>query len=219
MVMDKEIVRKIIHVLAAVAAAPFLLFFDLTTGILVALAGLGIIWTIWYLEERGRKLKGPARKGQEMLAKTMENAMRPEERFPWASFYFVAGLIAVASASQLLEVPLSVAFAAYAVLGVGDAGSALIGKAYGAMPIPWNPKKSWEGTGAGIGAAYPWAVLLATAFYAYFNQPFPSHLYWIIMVGTLVGMLAETLPGEDNLTIPVASWATMAALGALIGLF
>lgn len=217
MAIDKELFRKAIHALAAVAAAPFLLFFDIITGVLVAIAGLGVITVIWLMEKRGRQLKGPAGKGQEMLAKTMENAMRPEETYPWASVYFVAGLIVVGVASELLNIPLSIAFAAYAILGIGDSASALIGKAYGSIQIPWNQKKSWEGTGAGIGAAYPWALMLATVFYVYWDQTFPLHLYWILLVGTVAGMLAETVGGEDNFTIPVVSWGVMAALASWVG--
>lgn len=217
--MEREIKRKILHAAAAIAAVPFLLLFDLVIGILVAIAGLVVITITWHLEDRGRELKGPAGQGQRMLAKTMEQTMRPEETFPWAPFYFVGGLIALAVASEWTGAPLSIAFAAYAVLGIGDAASALIGKAYGSLEIPWNREKTWEGTGAGIGAAYPWALMLATVFYVVEDVTFPVHLYWIILVGTIAGMLVETLWGEDNATIPIASWITMAALAWWVGIF
>ncbi len=216
--MDREIKRKIVHTAAALAAVPFLLFLDLLWGWIVAGAGLALITFVWYLEQRGQELRGPARQGQQVLAKTMENTMRPEERFPWAPFYFVGGLVVVATASEFLGIPLSIVFAAYAVLGIGDAASALIGKAYGSLEIPWNREKSWEGTGAGLGSAYPWALLLASIYYVWEGTTFPAHLYWVILAGSMVGMLVETLPGEDNLTIPVASWGTMSALAWAIGL-
>lgn len=222
--MDREVKRKILHVAAAILAVPFLLF-DLTVGILVALTGLAVITLIWFLEDRGRELKGPAAQGQRALARTMEETMRPEETFPWAPFYFVGGLIALGVGSELLSAPLSLAFAAYAILGIGDAASALIGKAYGSLEIPWNREKSWEGTGAGVGAAYPWALMLANVYHLWLDRPpvtgevsFPLHLVWIIFIGTLVGMLAETLDGEDNLTIPVASWLAMVALAWTVGI-
>ncbi len=217
--MDREIKRKILHAVAAIAAVPFLLLFELVIGILVALAGLVVIIITWHLEDRGRELKGPAGQGQRMVAKTMEQTMRPEETFPWAPFYFVGALVALAVASEWTGAPLSIAFAAYAVLGIGDAASALIGKAYGSLKIPWNRDKTWEGTGAGIGAAYPWALMLATVFYVVEDVTFPVHLYWIILVGTIAGMLVETLWGEDNATIPIASWITMAALAWWVGIF
>lgn len=210
--MDREIKRKILHTAAALAAVPFLLFLDLVWGWIIAGIGLATITVVWHLEQRGQELRGPAGQGQQVLAKTMENTMRPEERFPWAPFYFVGGLVVVATASHFLGIPLSIVFAAYAVLGIGDAASALIGKAYGSLEIPWNPEKSWEGTGAGLGSAYPWALFLASIYYVWEGTTFPAHFYWIILAGSIVGMFVETLPGEDNLTIPVASWGTMSAL-------
>lgn len=216
--MDREIKRKILHATAALAAVPFLLFLDILWGWIIAGIGLATITVVWYLEQRGQELRGPAGQGQQMLAKTMENTMRPEERFPWAPFYFVGGLVLVATASQFLGVQLSIVFAAYAVLGIGDAASALIGKAYGSLEIPWNREKTWEGTGAGLGSAYPWALFLASIYYVWEGTPFPAHLYWIILAGSIVGMLVETLPGEDNLTIPVASWSVMAGLMWAVGL-
>jgi dolichol kinase len=224
--MDREVKRKILHATAAILAVPFLLLFDLVVGIGVALAGLVAIALVWRLESRGERLEGPAGQGQDAIAKAMDETMRPEESFPWAPFYFVGGLIALAVASELLQAPLSLAFAAYAILGIGDAVSALIGKAYGSLPIPWNREKSLEGTGAGLAAAYPWALMLGSVYHLWLAQPsltgsfvFPLHLVWIVLAGTIVGMLVETLGGEDNLTIPVASWIAMAGLAYSIGLF
>lgn len=216
--MDREFKRKIVHTVAAVAAVPFLLFLPVWAGIVLTIIGLGVIAVVWRLEGRGEQVKGPAGQGQHLIARALENTMRPEERFPWAPFYFMAGLLGVATISEVADLPLSIAFAAYAVLGIGDTASALIGKAYGSLEIPWNPKKSWEGTGAGIGAAYPWAILLATTFYAWTDAIFPPHMYWVILVGTVVGMLVETLPGEDNFTIPFSSWVAMVLLAWPVGL-
>lgn len=223
--MDLEVKRKILHATAAILAVPFLLLFEIVIGIAVALVGLALILLVWYLEDRGEELEGAVGEGQRALARTMEETMRPEERFPWAPFYFVGGLILVALLTSAFEAPLSLAFAAYAILGIGDAVSALIGKAYGSIPIPWNRDKSLEGTGAGLAAAYPWALMLANVYHLPFDHPsftgevtLPLHLVWIVFVGSLVGMLAETFPGEDNLTIPLTSWFAMVGLGALVGL-
>ncbi|PSG96917.1 hypothetical protein BRD56_08160 [Thermoplasmatales archaeon SW_10_69_26] len=223
--MDLEVKRKILHASAAVLAVPFLLLFDLLVGVLVALLGLALITLVWYLDDRGEQLEGPVGEGQRALARTMDETMRPEEDFPRAPFYFVGGLILVAVLGDALTVPLSIAFAAYAILGIGDAASALIGKAYGSIPIPWNPDKSLEGTGAGLGAAYPWALMLANVYHLPFDRPsftgevtLPLHLIWIVLLGTIVGMLVETLPGEDNLTVPLVSWGAMAGLAYLVGL-
>lgn len=231
--MEREVKRKIVHAAAAILAVPFLLLFELVVGIVVCVVGLAVITLVWHLEDREKELKGPAAHGQRAVAKTMDETMRPEETFPWAPFYFVGGLLALAIASELLAVPLSLAFASYAILGIGDAASALIGKAYGSLEIPWNPEKTWEGTAAGIAASYPWALMLAGVYHLWLaglndfwlagpnlddTLSFPLHLVWIVAVGTLAGMLVETVGGEDNLTIPIASWVTMAALAWTVGL-
>lgn len=222
--MEREVKRKILHATAAILAVPFLLLFELLIGVLVALAGLGLIALIWHLEDRGQEIKGPAGHGQRVLAKTMGETMRPEETFPWAPFYFVAGLLAVAVGSKALGVPLSLAFAAYAVLGIGDAASSLIGRAYGSLSVPWNREMTWEGTAAGIVAAYPWALMLAGVYHLWIASPelgeslrFPLHLTWIVFAGTVAGMLAETVDGEDNLIIPIVSWIAMALLAWAVG--
>jgi len=222
--VKREVKRKVLHAAAAVLAVPFLLLFPLAIGVAVCAVGLAVITVVWYLEDRGRELKGPAAHGQRAVARTMDETMRAEESFPWASFWFVGGLVALAVASDLLAVPLSLTFAAYAILGIGDAASALIGKAYGSIDVPWNRDKSLEGTGAGIGAAYPWALMLAGVYHLWIEAPeltgalrYPLHLVWIVLVGTVVGMLVETLGGEDNFTVPVASWLAMAGLAALAG--
>lgn len=223
--MDREVKRKIIHAAAAILAVPFLLLFRLIIGIVVALIGLGLIALIWHLEDRGQEIGGPAGHGQRVLAKTMGETMRPEETFPWAPFYFVGGLVAVAIGSKALGIPLSLAFAAYAVLGIGDAASSLIGRAYGSLSVPWNEAMSWEGTAAGIAAAYPWALMLAGVYHLWIASPdigdslrFPLHLVWIVFVGTVAGMLAETVDGEDNLIIPIVSWTAMALAAWSVGL-
>lgn len=222
--MDREVKRKVLHATAAILAVPFLLLFDLVIGIILAIIGLALIALIWYLEDHERELKGPAGHGQRALAKAMDETMRPEEAFPWAPYYFVSGLLAVAIASEVLAVPLSLAFAAYAVLGIGDAASALIGRAYGSIPIPWSPNMTLEGTAAGITAAYPWALMLAGVYHLWIEAPqidealpFPVHLTWIVLAGTVAGMLAETIEFEDNLTVPVVSWATMSMLAWIVG--
>lgn len=224
--MDFEVRRKIIHAVAAIAAVPFLLLFNWVTATILAVLGLAGLTLLWYLDRRGQELSGPVGQGQRALTRTMNQAMRPEEDFPWASFYFVGGLLAVAIGSRAFEVPLSLAFAAYANLGMGDSTSALIGKAYGSLEIPWNRDKSWEGTGAGLAAAFPWALMLAGVYHLWLIAPsavgggviVPFHLIWIVFVGSVVAMLVETLGGEDNLTIPLVSWAVMAVLARLVGL-
>jgi len=215
--MDREIKRKIWHAATAILAVPLLLIFPLWLGLLLALAALCVIWLVWRLERRGQRMRGAAGQGQELVARALEHALRPHEDFPWASVYFIAGLLVVAGLTEILTVPLSLAFAAYAFLGVGDTASALIGKAYGTLRIPWNRAKTWEGTGAGVATAYPWALMLAAFYYLAIGGAVPSAIYWVLAVGVVVAMLVETLPGEDNFMIPVSSWGAMLLVGPATG--
>jgi dolichol kinase len=49
-------------------------------------------------------------------------------------------LAIIATAHQFAGLSWAVAFAAYAILGVGDAASALVGVAYGRHKLPWNAR-------------------------------------------------------------------------------
>ena len=113
----------------------------------------------------------------------------------------------------------SVAFAAYAILGVGDAASALVGVAYGRTKLPWNARKSVEGTCAGGVAGFLGGVVLGAAPILFAGALVPPVFLAIVLVGAVAGALAETIPRvEDNFVVPLASAAVMFVLARAAGL-
>ena len=101
---------------------------------------------------------------------------------------------------------LELAAVAWAILAFGDGFSTLSGRAAPIRPLPWNPAKSWGGfiaflvTGAiaGIGIAMLYGG--------------PSIL--VVLVAVAISAIVESLPTgiDDNVTIPLAAGATLAAL-------
>lgn len=85
--------------------------------------------------------------------------------------------------------------AAIIVLALGDAASTLVGISFGRHRIFYNKKKSFEGSVAGVAAAFLGVVAL-TSF-----SPLTA------LAAALTGMLVESLPLgiDDNLTVPLAA--------------
>lgn len=214
-----EIRRKAFHVLGAVVAVPATLFLPRTVA--VGLAALGVALVVGaelVLQRRLPKIEPMHSFFTEPVARALVDTRRAGEGFPWSPIMFLGSLVVCALGSDGLGLPLAYAVAAYGILGVGDAASALIGVAYGRRALPWNRRKSWEGTAAGFLGGFAAAALFAASYYAFAHTPMPFAFLPIALAGALVGALVETLPGvQDNLAVPVGAWGTMAALGIAFG--
>lgn len=90
-----------------------------------------------------------------------------------------------------------IAFAAIAILTVGDSVAAIVGAIFGKATLQINYKKSVEGTLSGFVAAFLAAMLFVSPIVAF--------------VGAFVGMMMEALPipADDNLTIPISAAIAM----------
>ncbi len=100
---------------------------------------------------------------------------------------------------------LEVAAAAWGILAFGDGMASVAGMALGREKLPWNPRKSWVGTGAYVicGALAAAALLLWTA-------PGRYSLAFALAAGfgaALLAALLESLPQglDDNLGVPLVS--------------
>lgn len=214
-----EMRRKAFHVVGAIVAVPATLF--LPRPLAVGVAALGVFLVVGaelVLQRRLPRIEPMHSLFTEPVARALVDTRRAGEGFPWSPIMFFASLVVCALGSDALALPLAYAFAAYGILGVGDAASALIGVAYGRRPLPWNARKSWEGTTAGFVGGFVAAVLFAASYYAYVAAPMPVLFLALALAGALVGAFLESLPGvQDNLAVPVGAWATMAALGLAFG--
>ena len=128
----------------------------------------------------------------------------------------------------VLIFPLPIAAAGWAVLGIGDAASNVIGRRLGRGRLPWNRRRSWAGTAAFVVFAAPAAAALlawvwpnGTASPLGVGWPFAvadariESIAPAAIAGAVVGAAAESLGGvDDNVTIPIA--ASLAAWIMLI---
>ncbi|HLE96272.1 MAG TPA: hypothetical protein VI997_02790, partial [Candidatus Thermoplasmatota archaeon] len=170
------------------------------------------------LERRLPKIEPMHTLVTEPIGRAIVETRRAGERYPWAPVLFIVSLVVCAVATKALGLPLAYAFAAYGILGVGDAASALIGIAYGKRKLPWNRRKTIEGTTAGLAGGFASAVLFAAADYAFRGDVLPAAFLAVALAGAVVGAALETLPGvQDNLVVPMGSWAVMVGLGVALG--
>jgi uncharacterized protein (TIGR00297 family) len=108
-----------------------------------------------------------------------------------------------------------IAAAAWSILACGDGAATLVGRAAGRHALPWNPRKTWEGTLAFVTAAAPAAV-----FFLWWTAPAvtPAPPAWFILAAPVAAAaaaaLAESIPIEldDNITVPLVAGATFWAL-------
>lgn len=202
----KELVRKSWHVIAGLLAVPFVLYTGLGFTTLFASATVLTVIALEVLATRGL--------GIPFFTEQLLRTRRPGETFSWAALTFVTTGIVL-----LWLTPTPVAFAAIALLGLGDGFSALIGLRYGRHKLPWNRRKSWEGSLAGLAAGFLGAVVLTAWYFLDRGEAYPPPFVWIVLAGAVAAMAAESTPDQqDNLTVPLAAGLVMGVLWPALGL-
>lgn len=212
-----EMRRKVLHVLTAIVAVPMLLLLPFYYALGLALIGIIVVSLTWAIERKRLppEFKGPL---HEPLAEVLHKTRRPNEDFPWSPVLYTLSLIIIGVAHQFFGLSWAIAFAAYAILGIGDAASALVGVAYGRAKLLWNRKKSAEGTLAGLAAGFLAGIVMASIPYVFVGSPVPPLLLPVVIVGATAGALAETIPDvEDNFVVPLAAAAAMWGAATLLG--
>lgn len=213
-----ELRRKALHVTTAVVSVPLLLFVPLVPLLVLSAMGIVAITMTWAIERRrvSRRFAGPL---HDELAHVLAATRRPNEDYPWSPVLYTVSLAVIALAHAFLGLSWALAFAAYAILGLGDAASALVGVAYGRRRLPWNRRKSVEGTTAGLAAGFLAGSFMGALPYAVAGMPVPPLFYGVVLTGAAAGALAETLPRvEDNLVVPLAAAGAMFVVAAAVGL-
>lgn len=133
---------------------------------------------------------------------------RPHEHERGASVGIILYPLAVLLLILIFWQRLEVAAAAWGILAFGDGMASVAGMALGRRKLPWNPRKSWIGSGAYVlfgglaaaallvwtapaqGRAYDWAFALAVGF-----------------ATALLSAALESLPQglDDNIGVPLVS--------------
>lgn len=212
-----EMRRKVLHVLTAVLAVPALLLLPFWISLALAVTGIVVITLTWGIERKRipPELKGPL---HDELAEVLHKTRRPHEDYPWSPVLYTLSLIIIGVAHEFLGLSWAIAFAAYAILGIGDAASALVGVAYGRTKLAWNRKKSAEGTLAGLVAGLLAGVVMASIPYAFAGLAVPLLILPVVVIGATAGALAETIPHvEDNFVVPLAAAAAMWGAATALG--
>lgn len=203
-----EIIRKGWHMASGLAVTPVVLYTNIEYGTVVAVAATFFVLSIETLSLFfGIRLP--------FWTRQLERVRRPHEQFSWASIGFLLTLVVL-----VWIAPLPVALAAAGMLAFGDGFSALVGRAIGRTRIPWNPRKTWEGSFAGFLAGLGGAYVLVAWYSSHTGQTYASTLLVVVFtVGSFFAMLAESLPvGQDNVTVPASAGGSMLAVWALLGL-
>jgi dolichol kinase len=174
--MEKETERQLFHILIGFAAIAMLMV--LGRGFTLAAVFFTIITGMMLINLRLLGHRIPLVRWFE------EKFERPDAPLPgWGSACYAAGaLIALVYLQDIQQIA-----SVIVILGIGDGISTIAGK-HGKIRLPHNPKKTLEGS---------IAMVVASMSAYYFIGP-------LIIPLALIGALAESLPLEDNLTIPVS---------------
>lgn len=145
----KEGWRKAIHIPTAILAPIVVFLFGYTGAEVLCISALAYIFITGYFEKR-HNIKMP------LSSEAFEMASRGKElEFPLAQTLFLIAVLAIA-----IFLPFSLTFAALGVLGLGDGAAALGGMMFGRHKLPYNRKKSLEGTLIGTLVGFAGALLL-----------------------------------------------------------
>ena len=203
-----EWIRKGWHMATGLAVTPLILYTNLNYATIVGLAATFFVLTIELLSLAfGIRLP--------FWTQQLERVRRPTELFSWASIGFLLTVIVL-----VWITPMPVALAAAGMLAFGDGFSSLVGRSMGRHAIPWNPRKTWEGSIAGFVAGIAGALVLVSWLGNETGVEYPRlELGIVFLIGAGAAMLAESLPRyEDNVTVPLAAGVAMWVVWIVLGL-
>ncbi len=192
-----ELIRKALHVGAlAFPLAIVLIDRQVVVPVLAGLAILALILDVarhrWALLHR-------------LILSVFGDIMRPIEKPPLGGPIVLNGATWMCAAAAICAAvfPPTIAAAALALVMIGDAAAALVGRRMGRRRFPWS-EKSLEGSLAFIVAGFLAALLIVQL-----GEPQPGIA--ALTFGTLVGAIAEALPLplNDNLRVALLAGVAM----------
>jgi len=191
--LKKEFGRKAFHMLSLLYLGAFYLLGWPRAGWVMA-AWLPVVFAVETL-----RLKAPA--VQRVLIGWMDGLMRETERKHFSGiFHTTAGSLA---AMLIARGDPAIVGAAILQLALGDAASALVGKAFGRTKL-FGGLKSLEGSLAGFAVGFAAALACGVR---------PGAAFAAALAGSLAELLPTTPWFNDNLWIPVASAAALRLVG------
>ncbi len=184
--MIKEIQRQVIHFLLGVIALLVLYYYGRAALVAACFAILVAGFVLVNQALLGRRIPG--------IQWLLERFERRSAKFPgWGSANYALGVLAMAA---FLQSQPEIA-ASLVVIAFGDSLSTIVGR-IGTHRLPWNPKKSFEGS--------------ATFFIA--SLPAYHFVGFLILPVALIAAISESIefPFDDNLIVPIACVFTFLVL-------
>ena len=209
-----EIGRQFIHFSGIV-----IVFFAYFIGKNITGAGALTISIIFFILSFYMKIKHDIRKRLPVRIKKLEeledsfhNLINSVERESTDITYMGAILFFLAIGISLVIFPLNIGILSVIVLSVGDSFSTLIGVHWGRHKTSVNPKKSWEGTIAGLVASF----IVCLIYLSYINGSITVN-FIIAIIAASVGMFMEVMPFKinDNLLMPFSVGIVLWSLNLL----
>ncbi len=208
-----EFKRQLVHALGVLAIIPLVLFtYDNAVKACAIFVLIALGFNYWHDKRQERhgffkallsEMKFPSKDLLKKAEQAEEGLLRSffyqfkrqRERHPFfATFSFLLAVLLC-----LIVFGQAIAIIACITLSFGDAISTVIGKKYGAHKIFWAKPKSVEGSLAFFITSFS-AILI---FLYYFPQYTIYSPFATALVGAGVGAFVETLPANDNSSVPL----------------
>ena len=205
MIIDLETRRQGIHLFSGVLFALIVQLLSVSYGF----AFLGTMAVLTFVVSSSIKTGKKVPFFSWLVKKTERKGKPPASGVTW---YFL-GVLFIFVLSVLFGIDKIFVVAAMLIVAIGDSICTGLGRKIGKKRLPHTTTKSYEGSFIGFGSAF-----FAAAFVLKLILPTTPAMI-IAVTGAVVGMLSEAYIGviDDNVTIPVFSWAAMVITASLLG--
>ncbi|VVB66080.1 Undecaprenyl-diphosphatase [Candidatus Gugararchaeum adminiculabundum] len=186
----REFGRQAVHLLLGLGLALVCLVAQKPIAELVLICGIVAALVVMHMKINGQKLP---------LVDGIFHTFEREGVLPGSgTLWYLVGLLAIVSFAKSPAMGIGLVL----IIGIGDGFSSIIGVNWGNHKLPWNPKKSLEGSAAFFVTALSSAIFI-------------SPLFAIAL--SFLGAVVESLPLkiDDNVSVSLVLIAGAAALGIL----
>jgi len=195
-----ELLRKALHVFALVMPVGIVLIDrSITLPVLGALAVVALVADV---------ARHRVRPVYEIVNAIFAPIMRPEEKPPFGGPIVFNGATWMCTSAALcvLVLPATIAAASLAILMVGDAFAAIVGRRWGRIRYPWSDK-SLEGSIAFVVTGWLIALPFGLA-----GDPVLGP--GLLLLGAVISAAVEAVPLRinDNVLVPLAAGLVMLAI-------
>ncbi len=201
--------RKIIHIITGLAYIPVIYFLDDIAFYILMLFEFAVFLIVVSLAILKQMNYKPVYELTNRWARNKEDYLPLKPTLLLNTGVIVAYLL----------FPVSIVYAAVAITSLGDGIATIAGKKFGKHKFPYSERKSYEGSFAGLLAAFSGAVLFVSPLQALLGSAGSLFLESIIGRPTRSSSSFDSLFNmlkNDNLILPVASGFLMQVIGKVM---